>query len=283
MLIGIAGDWHGNIKWAQRAIPALKRAGAEVIWHLGDLGLGFGRYSDANAYANSLNYWLDKVGLDMNVVLGNHEGYEWIAKQPAGEPDRFNDEGIRRRGRLNILPRGYIFELPSTSTPEGVIYGLAVSGASSIDFRYRKVGFDWWLEENITPAQASRIIGRLAELRRIGVVPTIMMAHDAPFGIDELDILSRQGGWSVEELTYANQSRAQLDRIFREVMPAQFWHGHWHHYINKHVRFNHAEGTGSFETLVRGTTLEWSNRNAFILDTDTMLITPVSVWEAPAS
>lgn len=278
MLIGIAGDWHGNIRWAQSALPALKRAGAEVVWHLGDLGLGFGRHSDANAYANSLNYWLDKTDLDMNVVLGNHEGYEWVEKQAASDPEPYNDEGVRRRGRLNILPRGYIFELPSTSTPDGVIHGLAVSGASSIDFRYRKVGFDWWLEENITPAQADRIIERLVELRRIGVSPSIMMSHDAPFGIAELDTISKAGGWSAEELTYANQSRAQLDRIFREVAPAQLWHGHWHTYLNRSVRFAHAEGTGHFDTLVRGTTLEWTNRNLFILDTDTLLITPVNGW-----
>lgn len=279
MRIGIAGDWHGNIKWAQRALPAFKRAGADEIFHLGDLGLGFGRLSDANAYANSLNYWLDKVGLDMNVVLGNHEGYEWVEKQPADGPEQFNDEGIRRRGRLNILPRGYIFERPSAARESGVMYGLAVSGASSIDFRYRKLGFDWWLQENITPAEADRIIERLGALRPLGVVPEIMLAHDAPFGIAELDALSKAGGWSAEELTYANQSRAQLDRIFREVAPAQFWHGHWHEYINRLVSFDHAEGVGQFSTLVRGTTLEWTNRNAWILDTDTFLIEHVEVWK----
>ena len=142
MRIGIAGDWHGNITWAQRALPAFKRAGAEEVFHLGDLGLGFGRVSDANAYANSLNHWLDKTGLEMNVVLGNHEGYDWVERQAADEPDQFNDEGIRRRGRLNILPRGYIFERPSALRESGVVYGLAVGGASSIDFRYRKLGLD---------------------------------------------------------------------------------------------------------------------------------------------
>jgi hypothetical protein len=279
MLIGIAGDWHGNIKWAQRAIPAFKRAGAEEIFHLGDLGLGFGRYSDANAYANSLNYWLDKSELTMNVVLGNHEGYDWIEKQVEDEPELHNDEGIRRRGRLNILPRGYVFERPSAAREDGVLHGLALGGASSIDFRYRKVGFDWWLQENITPAQADRIIERIGKLRRIGIAMDIMLAHDAPFGIAELDALSRAGGWRAEELTYANQSRAQLDRVFREVMPAQFWHGHWHHFINRLVSFDHAEGEGGFQTLVRGTELEWTNRNTWLLDTDTLLIEQVKVWK----
>ncbi len=280
MRIGIAGDWHGNIKWAQRAIPAFKRAGADEIFHLGDLGLGFRRLSDANAYANSLNHWLDKASLDMNVVLGNHDGYDWVERQPAEEPEPFNDEGIRRRGRLKILPRGYIFERPSAARETGVMHGITVSGASSIDFRYRKVGFDWWLQENITPEQADRIIERLREARRVGVVPELMLAHDAPFGIAELDAVSAAGRWSAEELTYANRSRAQLDRVFREVAPAQFWHGHWHEYLNRLVSFDHAEGEGRFSTLVRGTTMEWTNRNAWILDTDTFLIEEVPVWKA---
>ena len=279
MRIGIAGDWHGNIKWAQKALPAFKRAGADEVFHLGDLGLGFGRLSDANAYANSLEYWLDKTDLDLNVVLGNHEGYEWVARQKRDEPEPYNDEGIRRRGRLAILPRGYIFERPIAARESGLMYGLAVSGASSIDFRYRRIGFDWWLHENITPAEADRIIERLTTLRRLGITPDIMLAHDAPFGISELDAISKAGGWSAEELTYANQSRTQLDRIFREVMPAQLWHGHWHEYINRLVRFGHAEGEGGFSTLVRGTTMEWTNRNCWILDTDTLLIEEVHVWK----
>lgn len=276
MLIGIAGDWHGNIKWAQRAIPALKRAGAEELWHLGDLGVGFGRDGQANHYAKSLNYWLDQTGLDMNVVLGNHEGYPWVSELEELPVEPYNVEGVRVKGRLRFLPRGYVFERPRGAES---VYGITVSGASSIDFRYRVLGADWWLEENITPREADDIIERIRDLRRLGVDIELFFAHDAPFGIPDLDKLSKAGGWSAEELTYANQSRAQLDRIFREVMPRQYWHGHWHHYINKHVMFDQAEGEGRFMTLVRGTTMEWTKHNAFILDTDTMLIKPVSVWE----
>lgn len=286
MLIGIAGDWHGNIKWAQRAIPAMKRAGAEEIWHVGDLGVGFGRNGEANHYAKSLNFWLNQTDLDMYVTLGNHEGYPWVAGLEELPVEPYNVEGVRVKGRLRFLPRGYIFGRPSNNNRDdrpagqGSIFGISVGGASSIDFRYRVLGADWWLEENITPAEADSIIERVTELRRANVDLELFLAHDAPFGIPDLDKLSKAGGWSAEELTYANQSRAQLDRIFREVMPRQLWHGHWHHYINKHIMFDMAEGDGRFMTLVRGTTMEWTKRNAFILDTDTLLIKPVEVWEA---
>lgn len=37
--IALAGDWHGNTRWALHALEAAARQGCDTVVHLGDFGL----------------------------------------------------------------------------------------------------------------------------------------------------------------------------------------------------------------------------------------------------
>jgi len=254
MRIGIAGDWHGNELWAERVIAALGETDATELWHLGDLGIGFGREARAQGYVNFLAEKLDRAGLKMWVVLGNHEDYDWIERQPASA------DGIRwLRDCIGIVPRGYQFQRENR-------HCLAVSGASSIDFKQRTLGVDWWLQENITPEQADRIIETV-----IAGSIDVMLCHDAPNGIPEIDLVSLQDKWDRSELHYAEHSRKQLNRIFQHVMPTQLWHGHWHRRVRQTLDF------GGFKTEIVGLEKEFMSSNLAILDTRDLSVVYVPV------
>lgn len=256
MRIGIVGDWHGNELWAERAILALAETDVIEIWHLGDLGLGFGREVQAQRYVNFLAQVLKKANLKMWVVLGNHEDYDWIERQP------ISADGIRWLGDcIGVVPRGYQFQ-------RGSRHFLAVSGASSIDFKQRTLSVDWWLQENITEEQADNIIKEVVA----GSID-VMLCHDAPTGVPTIDLLSLQGGWDRSEMHYAEHSRRQLNRIFHHVMPTQLWHGHWHHRVHEKVKFD------GFETEIVGLNKEFSVHNVAVFDTTDLSFEYIPVLE----
>ena len=69
--VGVAGDWHGNTRWARHALSEFHEAGVHDVWHLGDFGLwpGGGDYLDA------VNDTCERLGLTILVTPGNHEVY----------------------------------------------------------------------------------------------------------------------------------------------------------------------------------------------------------------
>lgn len=249
MRIGIAGDWHKNALWGEQAIAAFGEAKVHEIWHLGDIGF-IGTVDSINWYIDKLQEALDKANLKLWIVLGNHEDYDWLERQPASA-----DGVIWLTKDIAVVPRGYIFER------EKRVF-LAVSGASSIDFKQRIIGHDWFLQENITRAEADAIIE--------SVVPgsvDVMLCHDAPTGIPDLDMQALKPGWDTAEKHYAEVSRKQLNRIFQHTMPTQLWHGHWHRRVRGKFNF------GGFETSIFGLDREFTDENIAVLDTRRLVAT----------
>lgn len=245
MRIGIAGDWHKNARWAETAIAAFATAKVHEIWHLGDIGF-IGTVDSINFYIDKMQEAIDGTGHPMKlyVVLGNHEDYDWLERQPASA-----DGLVWLTKDIVVVPRGYVFEREKRQF-------LAVSGASSIDYKQRTRGIDWFLQENITRAEADSIIR--------DVIPgsiDVMLCHDAPTGIPELDVAALGGRWDMAERHYAETSRIQLNRIFRHVMPTQLWHGHWHCTVRGTFEF------GGFQTAIFGLDREWTDGNMAVLDT----------------
>jgi hypothetical protein len=268
MLIGIAGDWHGSSGWAQTSIPRLKRAGAEEIWHLGDLQLGM--RPSPEKYVDTLNYWLRITGLELFLVEGNHEGYNWIEKLPQAAPNELNITGVRSVEHIHVVPRGHIFERPGCAEP---FYGIAFGGAASINVKDLVPGVNWFPQERITEEQVEATLAHLAQLRRRGVAPSVMLTHEAPQGIPALDAISAQGGWSPGEVAYADESRSRLQRVFEEVAPQLHFHGHWHTHIDEELLFN--TRNSSFTTRIIGTTEEHTAHNLWLLDTETYQVSAV--------
>lgn len=251
MRIVLAGDWHMNRRWAADAIDATRKAGIRVMFHLGDFGL-MGKDEHINAYLDDISAALgDDVVL--KVTLGNHENWDWVRQQ------KFVNGIAWVRPNIALFERGHKFAVGSRTF-------LSVSGASSIDFMQRILGEDWWLGENITPDEADAIIENLTP----GEVD-VMLCHDAPFGVPELDVEGASSGWPLNARRYAEASRAQLTRIFHVAMPAQLWHGHWHR------RVRSVQNIHGVETAFYGLDREFTQENLAVLDVETLEVFKLNI------
>src|SRR5687768_2821553 len=79
---GIAGDWHGNWRFAAWKLEEFARAGIKTIFQLGDFGIWPGPSGDE--YLGKLRKNLELHGQTIYVTLGNHEDYDQV---DALEPD----------------------------------------------------------------------------------------------------------------------------------------------------------------------------------------------------
>ena len=78
--IAFAGDWHMNAPWAVSMIQNVSYQDVDVIIHAGDFG-----YTFNTSYLNALEEALDKAGIHLLFVDGNHEDYEQLYSFPVGE------------------------------------------------------------------------------------------------------------------------------------------------------------------------------------------------------
>lgn len=258
MRIALAGDWHMNYRWAVDAVESCIKAGIQDIYHLGDFGL-MGKAEHINSYLDVVSAALGDEAT-LYVTLGNHENWDWVREQT------FEDGLAWVRPNIALFARGHKFTV-------GNLTFLSVSGASSIDFMQRIRGEDWWLGENITPDEADAIIANLIP----GEVD-IMLCHDAPFGVPELDVAGAATGWPLNARRYAEASRKELTRIFRVAMPAQLWHGHWHR------RVRSVQTIDGVQTAFYGLDREWTQENLAILDVSSLEVFKLNILgevEAP--
>ena len=201
--IAVAGDWHGNMRYAPRAVAYAAREGADVIVHLGDLG-----YYVHSAAMEVLATQLHRYRMRMLWVDGNHDDHPGIARLA---PDQ---DGLHPvTDQVWHVPRGYRWIW-------GDVRFLALGGAHSIDRRRRTPGVDWWPQETITPTQANDAID--------AGPADVMFTHDCPAGVVPAGLETNlPPDWLAEEPA-ADQHRALLGTVVDTVSPAWLWHGHYH-------------------------------------------------------
>jgi predicted phosphodiesterase len=201
--VTFAGDWHANLQWARKAIAAAGEAGAEVIVHLGDFGYDFSR-----EYVRGVERALDRAGVELWFVDGNHEQFPVLESYPIeGDGQRHLSDHISH------LPRGYRWEW------SGVRF-LAMGGAYSIDRQWRRLGESWWSEETITDDQVQRAT--------VGGPADVLVAHDCPTGVVVPGLDNSAHLWPPLDLLRAGEHREQLRRVVDAVQPRVVWHGHYH-------------------------------------------------------
>ncbi len=211
MKIGIAGDWHGNTQWARFSISEFAARGITRVVQLGDFGLGWP--GGWNQYINEVNGATYRHNVELDVVPGNHENYDWMSEQET------DDEGIIHIGeRIRVLPRGH-----RETWDERVV--LFLGGAPSIDYKSRYEGKSWWPAEMITVEEAESVA--------YDGHADIMFTHDAPDnGTDEVQRIIddpfaiRNWGWA--GIKYAETGRERMNIAFNGVQPKVFCHGHFH-------------------------------------------------------
>jgi hypothetical protein len=178
---------------------------------LGDFGVWHGQ--SGKEFLDGVQGKLRDNHQTLWVVLGNHENYDLVETI---EPD---ENGIRWiRPRIGLFPRVFRF------TAEGTTF-LALGGAPSIDFQFRKQGSSWWPQEMITDSDVEEAIA--------GGHAQVMLTHDAPAdGTPEVQdiLMNNPMGWSPKALDYARQGRDRMTKVVYTVQPELLMHGHYHVY-----------------------------------------------------
>jgi hypothetical protein len=211
--VALAGDWHGNIGWAQKAIPFLRRTGVRTVYHVGDLG--FWGEAPGTGFRATLEFWLAQGDINLFCTPGNHENWDALDLLFAADPG----QPVRLEEHLWMLPRGHRWAHGGRSF-------VSLGGAPSVDFEYRIPGKSWWANEALTEADVERTVA--------GGHTEIMLTHDAPKhgteAVRRIRVPSDDPpfSWGPAALAYADEGTALLDRAFDGVRPDLLVHGHFH-------------------------------------------------------
>ena len=211
--VAIAGDWHGNISWVQKAISALARAapGVKTVLHVGDFW--FNRSIRGRSYLNAVDYCCERAGIARVLVTpGNHEDWNWLDEEFLAMPGL----PVPVSPFVSVLPRGFRFTLSGR-------FLMSFGGAASVDYSLRSVGVDWWLTEVPTDEDVATAIAA-------GPVD-VLLTHDTVNGgttATETLLRSNPMGWSAEALLYSGLSRERVTHVWNAVDPKLLLHGHMH-------------------------------------------------------
>lgn len=207
-VVGFAGDWHGNVRWVGRAIPALRRAGVTTLYHVGDFGIWPGE----TAFIDTVEYWAKLAELTIWVTPGNHDDYDQI--------DALLDNDPTRPGQLSehvwVIPRGHRWSNAGRTF-------VSLGGAASADISDRVPGKSWWKQEQILPEDVERTVA--------GGHADIMISHEAPLhGTEALSRLrlSNLDRRPEDTLASARRMAERLTEAADAVRPTIHVHGHWH-------------------------------------------------------
>lgn len=214
--ICVAGDFHGDVSWVGRAIPAAARTGSSVLLQLGDFGLipdSTGLLLDAVDLwcAHSMRHGVRGVQTVL-VVPGNHEDWAFLDERFAESPG----QAVQLSRHAWVLPKGFRFEI-------GGVSFLAVGGAPSLDYAWRVPGQSWWPTEVPTPEDVARAVAP-------GPVD-VLLTHDAGMLVTPrvqaiIDKSSRW--WKPDEIAYGNSGRPLVGEVVDGTMPRLHMHGHFH-------------------------------------------------------
>lgn len=209
-----AGDWHGNSRWLNKIRHRITDYNPDALVHVGDIGVWWGTFMND----------VDSLGLPVVVILGNHENYQMVEHLPV------DSSGCYRLGRnIIIVPRGFIWEW-------GGVRFMGVGGAISVDANFRRLNHDYFVEEEITDHDVTRIAN---VFRDNGEPPVdIVVAHDAPQWANIPTIDDQPAPrWIPRELYQKTvDNRKKLSDIILASGAKMLYHGHYHVYYAKTVR-----------------------------------------------
>lgn len=213
--VAISGDWHGNIDAAATRFLQARDAGADVLLHVGDLGVWPGL--DGVRFLSALEFCTAETGVDLYFVDGNHEEFPQL-DEVARVQDETAEVGVLREG-IYHLRRGSVWQWGETAF-------AALGGAPSIDRLHRIPSRSWWEQERITLDDLSRLqrnVGALTEQTGRGV--DVMVTHDAPM---EAPLPRRAFPLPMPIQAEADDGRRMISRAMQITEPKLILHGHYH-------------------------------------------------------
>lgn len=203
----VAGDWHGNVRVVQRALPAVRGVASTMV-HVGDFGLW------DEAFFRSVDYWAERTGIERILVVdGNHEHHGKLRATFEQHPGG----AVRLSTTIWALPRGYRFGIGGRDC-------IAFGGAASVDYLDRVPQRDWWPEEAPTDEDVKRAIE--------GGPADVMFTHEAVDGsgvgqVEEI-LAGNPLGWPAAALEYSQISRRRVSEVWQATRPRVLLHGHIH-------------------------------------------------------
>ncbi|MET9329157.1 metallophosphatase [Tsukamurella sp. NPDC003166] len=205
--VALAGDWHGNTRWAVHVLDEAARRGCDVVVHLGDFGLWPGR--DGARYLADLDQHLQRLGLALFWVDGNHDDHGALAALP------LTDRVHVVSSRIVHLPRGFRWAWHGRTW-------LAIGGAVSIDRNSRIPTRSWWSQEAVSDADVAACLA--------GGPADVIVAHDAPSGVPTVEALVGDPVWNLPPDIEADSAanRRRLREVVDAVRPQKLYHGHYH-------------------------------------------------------
>jgi hypothetical protein len=211
----VAGDWHGNTRWATDMVDTLDELLPDeprrLVLHAGD----FGVWPCGENYLRQLTYALEDVGAELWFVDGNHEWFPRLRQRSiahGGDGGLTGRDQVPVTDRISWLPRGFRWEWHGRSW-------LALGGAVSVDRADRDEGVSWWADETITQEQAQWV----AE----GGPAEVMLCHDAPASVP-LRLPPPGRSWASRDLARGDRHRERLQDVVDVVRPTHLIHGHYH-------------------------------------------------------
>jgi hypothetical protein len=197
----VLGDTHGNLSWCKLMIEKALEEECDGILQLGDFGIW-----PKGDFVFQLNYQLDKAGLHLWFVDGNHEDFEQLL---AIETDLGGKRTVA--SHITHLPRGHRW------TWQGRKF-LALGGAYSVD-RPRRVKFvSWWPQETISFQDVERCLLKPDPV-------DVMVCHDAPAGSPALGPVT---AGDVDRFPESYENRERVLQVVEAVRPSLLLHGHYH-------------------------------------------------------
>lgn len=202
MKVAIAGDWHGNTKYALKAVDYSYDNDAELIVHVGDFSFDF-----QDSFLQPLNAKLKEFDLNLLFCRGNHDNPEYLSSLP------ISSGTAQVKSNIIYAPNNYRL----TSNNRSVLF---LGGAVSVDRSFRTPGKDWWSGETISMQEAEQAIS--------DGYADVMICHDVPAGVNIKTIQNNPMGWPAHALREAEAHRELLRAVVDSVKPALILAGHYH-------------------------------------------------------
>lgn len=210
--VAIAGDWHGEIRYARHAMNHALQHGVQGIVHTGDLGVWPG--AEGARYLADLELELAQRGMWLAFVDGNHDDHWQINAVP------ILPSGVRLMSpSIFHLPRGFRWTWQYRRW-------MALGGGVSLDKQVRTIGRSWWPEEALTVADVERATA--------GGTVDALVSHDIASGVAVPGLHNR---WDPKALAEAMAHRKLLRQVADAVRPEAWWHGHMHVKYQQNVVF----------------------------------------------
>ena len=261
-MVALAGDWHGDKRWAGGRILAAGARCARTLLHVGDFGAPWPGPS-GTGYLMSIDAACRRAGVDEILVTpGNHEDWSELNRLWAKPDNRDAATGealpLPLSEHVTVLPRGYAWTL-------GGRRFVSLGGAPSMDYPDRVEGESWWSEERIEAEDVERTIAN-------GAGADVMLAHDSPddpWWTPAVEAIVRTGAgasWTEEALGHAAVGRQRMSTALLGVTPRLFAHGHYHVACETTVQLPGAD----HETRIWSLDAEHASGNLRFLDLSTL-------------